>query len=121
VKLVCNECGTEYGDHAEFCNVCGAEQLYPLIDSSEEDPDGGSVRDDGQALAMSGFVWLVGIGVMISVHRPRDAYDLFIGWVLLTGFTFVLGLSLRSMRSTMLFSLLALPFLGVYWYLKLLR
>ncbi len=119
MKKACQACGAEYSDHAEYCNVCGGEDLVALIEVGPQ-PEEPSVREDGQALWIAGVLWLVGLGYLLTVRRPRDAFGLFVGWVLLTTLTFVVGLAVRNMRATLLFSGLSLPFLALYWYLRLL-
>lgn len=120
MKRVCNDCGVEYPDHADFCNACGSEDLSTIV-GPEDEPERVSVRADGQALWMAAILWLIGLGYFLTVRRPRDAFDLFLSWAFLSGVTFVLGLSLRSVRSTMFFPVIAVPFLVAFWYVKLLR
>lgn len=120
MKTVCSQCGAEYSERAEYCNLCGGESFVPLVDLAPPEVEP-SVREDGQALWMGAVAWLVGLGYLLTVRRPRDAFDLAVGWALITALTFVLGLAVRNLRATLLFSVLAVPFLAVYWYLKLLR
>lgn len=121
MKRVCNACGAEYPDHAEFCNACGSEDLRSEAEPSDTEGPAPSVRDDAQALWMGAGLWLIGLGYFLTVRRPRDAFDLFTSWLFLTAVTFVLGISMRGLRSTMLFPVVALPFLLTYWYVKLVR
>ena len=120
MRRVCNDCGAEYPEHAQYCNACGSESLRSEAEPEDRAP-ALPVRADGQALWMAGVLWLIGLGYFLTVRRPRDAFDLFTSWASLTVLTFVLGLSLRSVRATMLFPLVAVPFLAAYWYLKLVR
>ena len=113
---VCAECGAEYADHAEFCNACGGEVFTTVVEAEAPEPP---VRADAQALWMSAALWLIGLGYFLTVRRPRDLADLALDWLFLTAFTFVLGLVLRNMKGTLLFSLIALPFLALYWIVKL--
>lgn len=121
MRRVCNNCGAEYADHAQYCNACGSEDLSPVWGPEDTPRAPPSVRADAQALWMSAILWLIGLGYFLTVRRPRDAFDLFLSWLFLSAVTFVLGLSMRGLRSTMLFPLVALPFLVAFWYIKLLR
>ena len=121
MKRVCNACGAEYPDHAQFCNACGSEDLRSEAEPEDAPHPPPSVREDAQALWMSGGLWLIGLGYFLTVRRPRGAFDLFTSWLFLAAVTFVLGLVTRALRPTMLFSVIAVPFLVVYWYVKLLR
>lgn len=118
MKRVCNACGAEYPDHAEYCNACGGEDLRTRLEPSDT-PTVAPIRSDAQALWLAAILWIIGLGYLLTVRRPRDAEDLLLGWLFLSVVTFVLGLALRSLRPTMLFSLLALPFVAIYWYVKL--
>jgi len=118
VKRVCVACGAEYGDDAEFCNACGGEVFQELREPEDDAPEP-PVRADTQALWMSAGLWLVGLGYFLTVRRPRDLADLALDWLFLTTVTFVLGLVLRNMKATLLFSLVAIPFLALYWLVKL--
>lgn len=116
MRRVCAQCGAEYEGHAEYCNACGGEAFVEVAEPEVPEPP---VRADAQALWMAGGLWLVGLGYFLTVRRPRDGLDLVEDWLLLTVLTFVLGLVLRNLKATLLFSGLAIPFFLAYWLVKL--
>lgn len=118
----CEDCGAEYGDHAEFCNACGGERLTPLPPAPPPRPR--PLRSDPAALVTAGLTWLIGLGYVLGALHPRGPLQLAEAWLGLTFFSAALAALYSSVRPFLLFSgvgLIAVLLYAVVMFLALLR
>lgn len=98
----CEDCGAEYGDHAEFCNACGCDRLIALPSAPEPPPP--PLRSDPVALLVAGLTWLLGLGYVLGTLHPRGVLQLVEAWLGLTFFSSILATVYSAVRPFLLFA-----------------
>ena len=118
----CADCGTVYEqDEANYCNHCGSEALFQIIDAAppplERAP---RLRDDAFSLAAAGILWLTGIGYINFIKQPRSWATLLSAWALLAVVSFFVGIAMKNVRTFMYFAGFGAIAVLVYGVIKLL-
>ncbi len=116
----CGACGTVYEqDEANYCNACGSENLYRVIDPPPSPKPIPSLRDDPYSLVLAGLLWGSGI-IYVSSHRRPGAWGpLIFTWAFLTLMGVLLGLVVRNVRTFLYFAGLGAICLLLYGLIKL--
>lgn len=115
----CADCGTVYNhDEAEYCNVCGSENLVPVIDPPSP-PARQHLRDDTYSLAVATLLWLSGVSYVVGHREPRSWPPLAFAWLFLTLASLVAGLVLKNVRTFVAFSGFGALLFAVYALVKL--
>lgn len=116
---VCQICGTEYPDHAEYCNVCKQESLVPVETAPAPKEKPPRLIADGPTLAYLAVAWLLGLGLLIGEVRPRSWTTLGLSWAFLTGISLAFCLVMRNLRMGVIISAVGILFFLIYGLLAL--
>lgn len=116
---VCRNCGTEYPDHAEYCNLCKEESLDPVATPAPPKPKPARLIADAPTLTYLAVAWLLGLGLLIGEVRPRSWTTLGLSWVFLTGISLAFSLVMRNLRMGVIISGVGISFFVIYGLLLL--